>query len=80
MTLPASAAVPFVKLITLDPGHFHAALVQAADYPQVDSIVHVYAPGGADLEQHLKRIAGYNLRAEKPTHWQEAGSHRTGFP
>jgi hypothetical protein len=25
-----------VKLITLDPGHFHAALVQKSMYPQVD--------------------------------------------
>jgi len=71
MTLPAAAAAPPVKLITLDPGHFHAALVQAADYPQVDATVHVYAPAGPDLDQHLKRIDGYNTRAVKPTHWRE---------
>ena len=68
---PAVGAAPSVKLITLDPGHFHAALVQAADYPQVDPTVHVYAPAGPDLDQHLKRIDGYNTRADKPTHWQE---------
>ena len=71
LALPASAATPAVKLLTLDPGHFHAALVQAADYPQVDPSVHVYAPAGPDLDQHLKRIDGYNTRAERPTHWQE---------
>ena len=71
MTLPASAAAQSVKLITLDPGHFHAALVQAADYPQVDATVHVYAPAGPDLDQHLQRIDGYNTRADKPTHWRE---------
>jgi predicted dehydrogenase len=71
MTLPAAAATQSVKLITLDPGHFHAALVQAADYPQVDASVHVYAPAGPDLDQHLKRIDGYNTRADKPTHWRE---------
>lgn len=60
-----------VKLLTLDPGHFHAALVQAAAYPDVDPVVHVYAPAGADLDQHLKRIDGYNTRPEKPTSWQE---------
>ena len=32
-----------VKLITLDPGHFHAALVQKTMYPQVDPNVYVYA-------------------------------------
>ncbi|KAB2638937.1 MAG: oxidoreductase [Verrucomicrobia bacterium] len=73
MVAPQTApAVPLtVKLITLDPGHFHAALVQAVAYPQVDPTVHVYAPAGADLELHLKRIDGYNTRADQPTHWQE---------
>ena len=72
LVVPAACAAPAtVKLITLDPGHFHAALVQAAEYPVVDPSVHVYAPAGADLEQHLKRIDGYNTRADKPTHWQE---------
>ena len=60
-----------VRLLTLDPGHFHAALVQKSMYPQVDPVVHVYSPGGADLEEHLKRIAGYNSRAESPTRWEE---------
>ena len=39
-----------VHLITLDPGHFHAALVQKSMYADVDSVVHVYAPGGNDLQ------------------------------
>jgi hypothetical protein len=34
---------PF-RLITLDPGHFHAALVQKFMYADVDPLVHVYAP------------------------------------
>ena len=60
-----------VKLITLDPGHFHAALVQKNTYPQIDSVVHVYAPTGDDLQQHLQRIEQYNTRADNPTHWTE---------
>lgn len=67
----AAAEEAKVKLLTLDPGHFHAALVQAASYPQVDPTVHVYAPGGPDLMQHLKRIEGYNTRPEQPTAWKE---------
>ena len=39
-----------VKLITLDPGHFHAALVQKVSYPQVSKDVYVYAPTGFDVE------------------------------
>ena len=43
-----------VKLMTLDPGHFHAALVQKTQYKQVSPIVHIYAPEGEDVEDHLK--------------------------
>ncbi|MCF8341222.1 MAG: Gfo/Idh/MocA family oxidoreductase [Chitinophagaceae bacterium] len=60
-----------IKLITLDPGHFHAALIQKSMYPQVDPSVHVYAEEGNDLKWHLERIEGYNKRSESPTNWQE---------
>ncbi len=60
-----------IKLMTLDPGHFHAALVQKSMYDQVDPVVHVYAPKGADVDSHLKIIEGYNSRAENPTSWEE---------
>lgn len=60
-----------VKLITLDPGHFHAALVQKTSYPQVAGDVYVYAPAGDDLQEHLKKIEGYNTRPEAPTGWNE---------
>lgn len=58
------------KLITLDPGHFHAALVQKTMNPDVSPTVHVYGPDGFDLNEHLKRIEGYNTRAENPTKWE----------
>lgn len=60
-----------VKLLTVDPGHFHAALVQKTMYPQVSPDVMVYAPEGPDLEQHLGRIASYNSRTDNPTNWNE---------
>jgi predicted dehydrogenase len=60
-----------VKLMTLDPGHFHAALVQKIMYEQVDPVVHVYAPEGPDVKDHLNRIEGYNNREEDPTSWKE---------
>jgi predicted dehydrogenase len=40
-------------------------------YDEVDSVVHVYAPGGSDLQLHLDRINAYNTRNESPTHWKE---------
>jgi len=59
-----------VKIMTLDPGHFHAALVQKYMYEQVDSTVYIYAPPGDDLQLHLDRIEGFNTRAEEPTFWE----------
>lgn len=60
-----------VRLITVDPGHFHAALVQKSMYPGVDATVQVYAPAGADLQMHLNKINAYNTAKVAPTHWNE---------
>lgn len=60
-----------IRLITLDPGHFHAALVQKYMYEQVDSTVHVYAPEGQELKSHLSLVESYNSRLDKPTFWKE---------
>jgi predicted dehydrogenase len=63
-------AMADVRLMTLDPGHFHAALIQREMYPGVAPRVDVFAPLGADLLEHLKRVAAFNRRAERPTSWQ----------
>ncbi len=59
------------RLVTIDPGHFHAALVQKEMYGGIDSIVNVYAPRGPELQAHLDLIKQYNERKEHPTHWAE---------
>ncbi|MCL2104454.1 MAG: PmoA family protein [Kiritimatiellaeota bacterium] len=64
------AQLPPVRLLTLDPGHFHAALVQKQMYPRLSPEVNVYAPEGPDLEMHLKRIDGFNTRADAPAAWK----------
>lgn len=66
-----SGAPNEVKIITLDPGHFHAALVQKSMYEQVDPNVYVYAPEGPDAQDHLNRIANFNEREDSPTSWNE---------
>jgi predicted dehydrogenase len=58
-----------VKLMVLDPGHFHASLVQKEMYPGVDSTVYVYAPVGMELNDYLARVESYNSREENPTAW-----------
>lgn len=59
-----------VKIMSLDPGHFHAGLILKNMYNQVDPVVHVYAPEGPDVEDYLKRVEGYNTREENPTSWE----------
>ena len=59
------------RLVTLDPGHFHASLVQKFMYDDVDSVAHVFAPAGDDVAQHLMRIERFNTRTDSPTHWAE---------
>ncbi len=60
-----------VKFMILNPGHYHAALVQKSMYDQVAPIAHVYAPDGPEVQEYLKRIESFNTRPEKPTNWQE---------
>ena len=60
-----------VRLVTLDPGHYHAALVQKSMYEQVDPVVRVYAPDGPDVRDYLKQIERFNSREQDPTHWQQ---------
>jgi len=60
-----------VGLVTVDPGHFHAALVQKSMYAGVDSVVYVYAPPGPDVKMHLERIEKFNKRSDDPTTWKE---------
>jgi len=57
------------RLVTLAPGHFHAALIQKEMFPGVDPRVHVYAPLDTDLTAHLQRIVAFNSRDERPTSW-----------
>ena len=58
-----------VKLMTLDPGHFHAALIQKTSYKDIDNTIDVYAPEGPEVKDFLSKIKGYNNRAENPTNW-----------
>ncbi|MEZ4968533.1 MAG: putative oxidoreductase C-terminal domain-containing protein [Flavobacteriaceae bacterium] len=58
-----------VRLMTLDPGHFHAALVQKTMYKGVDSTIYVFAPEGPEVKDFLNKIESYNSRSENPTNW-----------
>ena len=59
------------RLIVVDPGHFHAALLQKYGYKQVSDDVYVFAPPGPDLQAYLGLVNQYNHRSDSPTHWVE---------
>jgi predicted dehydrogenase len=59
-----------VRLITLDPAHFHAALVQKQMLPGIAKRVAIFAPLGPDLLAHLKLIEQFNSRPDDPTSWE----------
>ena len=67
----AIAFAATMSFVTVDPGHFHAALVQNRSYPEVSPEVRVFAPEGAELANHLKLIEAFNTRKDAPTAWQE---------
>lgn len=73
---PKTKSEPFtgkpheIRIMTLNPAHFHAALVHKKMISQVDPTVYIYAPGGPDLDQHLERMEGFNNRTENPTEWE----------
>jgi predicted dehydrogenase len=60
-----------VKIMILNPGHFHSALVQKSMYDEIDPLVHVYAPDGPEVKQHLGMVESFNSRPEDPTAWVE---------
>jgi predicted dehydrogenase len=67
---PEGQAAEKVRLITLNPGHFHAALLQKSMYGEIDSVVHIYAPDASELDNHMKLVDSYNGRPERPTAWK----------
>src|ERR1700730_12548899 len=72
MTISASgsSSMPDTRLIIIDPGHFHAALVQKEMYANLSTEAHVYAPLGTELIDYLGRITRFNSRADQPTRWR----------
>src|SRR4029077_16055021 len=59
-----------MQLIIVDPGHFHASLLQKEMYPALAPRVSVYAPLGPDVLDYLSRVSLFNSRKENPTRWE----------
>lgn len=65
-----SGAENEVKIINMNPGHFHAGLIHMHNYAQVDPVVHVYAPDGEEVDSYLSMVEQFNTRDTNPTNWQ----------
>jgi predicted dehydrogenase len=68
-----------MKLIILEPGHFHASLVQREMYPAISPRAAVFARLGPEVLDYLNRVSLFNLRRENPTSW-ELDAHLSGDP
>ena len=59
-----------MQLIIVEPGHFHASLIQREMYPALDRRVAVYARLGPEVLDYLNRVSLFNSRPENPTSWE----------
>jgi predicted dehydrogenase len=60
-----------IRLIILAPGHYHAHAVHRRMYDQVNPTVHIYAPEGPEVHEHVSIVESYNSRDEDPTSWNQ---------
>ena len=58
-----------IEVVVLDPGHFHASLLQKETLTDVSDTIRIYAPEGIAVNQYLESIDSYNQRAESPPLW-----------
>ena len=59
-----------LRLITVDPAHFHAAQLHTAPMAGFSRDAWVYAPVGKDLSAHLSFIGNLKVRSPQPDHWR----------
>ena len=73
VAMAAAVGMSAFRFVQLDPGHFHAALVQKRAYPagEVSPDVRVYAPKGPELDGHISLVKAFGIRADSPARWNE---------
>lgn len=69
MSMAQTPASP-TRLIIVDPGHFHATLLQRDMYPGIAARVSVYSRLGPELVDYINRISLFNTRKDNPTRWE----------
>ena len=70
---------PEVGLYVIDPGHFHAALVQKNMLDGVSDTVRVYASAGKELDQYLMTMKSFSERKDDPVSWVQEVHSGEGY-
>lgn len=60
-----------IGVVVLDPGHFHASLLQKDTLTDVNDTIRIYAPEGIGVNQYMESIDSYNHRTTSPTTWKK---------
>lgn len=68
-----------IKLLLIQPEHFHAALVQKYKNVDVNSEVHLFADNPSSTQAYEKFIQQYNSRVNEPTNWEIISYYGTDF-
>ena len=66
-------------LYVIDPGHFHAALVQKNMLDGVSDTVRVYASAGKELDQYLMTMKSFSERKDDPVSWVQEVHSGEGY-
>lgn len=56
-------------MTVIDPGHFHASLLQKNRLEGVSDTVRVFAPAGKELDAYISAVESFNSREKNPTSW-----------
>jgi predicted dehydrogenase len=59
-----------LKLVTVDPAHFHAAQMHTGPLAGFSREAYVYAPVGRDLAGFWNAVSGLTARSTAPDHWR----------
>jgi predicted dehydrogenase len=70
LAVSLTAADRDLRLVTVDPAHFHAAQLHTAPMSGISRDAWVYAPVGKDLAAHISFISNLKALSPKPDHWR----------
>lgn len=70
LLVTVAALAEDLRLVTVDPAHFHAAQMHAGPLAGFARDAYVYAPVGRDLAGFWNAVSGLTVRSTAPDHWR----------